>query len=210
GGRLDRPLDHGAHVMTCSTYKSFGGPPGGLVLTNDPAIAKAVARTAYPRMTANYDATRLAALAVAEAEVLTYWDRYAAACLSNASRLAAALAEQGFDVAGEENGFTRTHHVAVDARPLGDGRTAAFRLEPARILLSEIALPWDRPGDPASGMRIGTQEVTRWGLGPEEMDRIAAWMRRVLLDDEDPERVGREVRELRRSFDRVGYCFDTR
>jgi glycine hydroxymethyltransferase len=210
GGRLRRPLDDGAHVMTCSTYKSFGGPPGGLILTNDPAIAEAVSRVAYPRMTANYDTGRLATLAVAEAEVLTHWDRYAEACVTNASHLAGSLAEEGFDVAGKDLGFTRTHHVAVDARSLGGGRTAAFRLEPARILLSEIALPWDQPGDPAGGMRIGTQEVTRWGMGLEEMDRIAAWMRRVLLDGQDPEPIGAEVRDLRRSFDRIGYCFDTR
>jgi glycine hydroxymethyltransferase len=210
GGRFQRPLDEGAQVMTCSTYKSFGGPPGGLVLTNDPTIAEALDRAAYPQMTANYDAARLAALAVAEAEVLTHWDRYAEACLANAARLAAALSDHGFDVVGKDLGFTRSHHVAVDARRLGGGRTAAFRLEPARILLSEIALPWDRPGEPAGGLRMGTQEVTRWGLGPEEMDRIAAWLRRVLLEGEDPERVGPEVWDVRRSFDRVGYCFDTR
>jgi glycine hydroxymethyltransferase len=210
GGRFQRPLDEGAEVMTCSTYKSFGGPPGGLVVTNDPTIAEALDRAAYPRMTANYDAARLAALAVAEAEVMTYWDRYAEVCLASAAHLAAALSDQGFGVVGKDLGFTRSHHVAVDVGSLRGGRTAAFRLEPARILLSEIALPWDRRGQPAGGLRIGTQEVTRWGLGPEEMDRIAEWMRRVLLDGEDPERIAEEVHQLRRSFDRIGYCFDTR
>jgi glycine hydroxymethyltransferase len=70
GRRFQQPLREGADVMTCSTYKSFGGPPGGLVVTNDPETAEAVERAAYPGLTANYDASRLAALAVAEAEVL--------------------------------------------------------------------------------------------------------------------------------------------
>jgi glycine hydroxymethyltransferase len=206
-GRFQRPLEEGVDLLTCSTYKSFGGPPGGLMVTNDPRIAEAVDRATYPRMTANYDANRIAALAVAEAEVLAFWEEYADACLANARRLAEALAAEGFAVAAPEHGFTRSHHVAIDARKLGGGRAAAFRLAPARILLSEIALPWDRPGDTASGMRIGTQEVTRWGLGPGEMDRVASWMRRVLLGGEDVARVADEVRDLRRSFAEVRYCF---
>jgi glycine hydroxymethyltransferase len=206
-GRFQRPLEDGADVLTCSTYKSLGGPPGGLMVTNDLEIARGVDRAAFPRMTANYDANRLAALAVAQAEVLAFWDGYADACLANARRLAEALAAEGFAVAAAEHGFTRSHHVAIDARPLGGGRAAAVRLAPARILLSEIAQPRDRPGEPASGMRIGTQEVTRWGLGPGEMDLVASWMRRVLLDGEDAARVADEVRDLRRSFAEVRYCF---
>lgn len=210
GGRFQRPLSEGADLLTCSTYKSFGGPPGGLVVTDDARIAEAVDRAAFPRMTANYDASRLAALAVAEAEVLAFWDAYADSCLANARALAEALAAEGFDVAASDRGYTQSHHVAVDVSDLRGGRGAARRLEPGRILLSEIALPWDRPGDPASGIRMGTQEVSRWGLGPEEMIRIAAWLRRVLLDGEDPKSVATEVRDLRRSFAEVGYCFATR
>jgi glycine hydroxymethyltransferase len=210
GGTFQRPLDEGADVITCSTYKSFGGPPGGLVLTNDPEIARALDRAAYPQMTANYDAGRLASLAVAEAEVLAFWPEYAEACLANARALAGALAGEGFDVAGAERGFTASHHVAIDARKLDGGEIAARRLEPARILLSQIALPWDRPGRPAGGLRMGTQEVARWGLGPREMERIAIWMRRVLLDGEAADRVAREVVELRRNFAEVRYCFPSR
>jgi glycine hydroxymethyltransferase len=209
-GRFQRPLNEGADLMTCSTYKSFGGPPGGLVLTNDPGIGEAIDRAAYPRMTANYDANRLAALAVAEADVLQFWEAYADACLANARRLAEALSAEGFAVVGAGLGFTRSHHVAVDARGLGGGRRAAVRLEPARILLSEIALPSDRSQDPAGGLRMGTQEVTRWGLGSEEMDRIAGWMRRALIENEDPETIGAEVRDLRASFQTIGYCAESR
>jgi glycine hydroxymethyltransferase len=207
GRQFQRPLEEGADVMTCSTYKSLGGPPGGLIVTNDPGIAEALDGVAYPRMTANYDAGRLASLAVAEAEVLAFWAQYAPACLANAQALAEALSAEGFDVTGAEREFTASHHLAVDAASLGGGEASARRLEPAQILLSQIALPWDRPGDPASGLRMGTQEVSRWGLGPEEMRLVAAWMRRVLLDDESPESVAREVAELREGFAELRYCF---
>ena len=207
GGRFQHPLDEGADVMTCSTYKSFGGPPGGLVITNDPEVAEGLDRAAYPQMTANYDVGRLASLAVAEAEVLAFWPEYAEACLANARALAEALSAHGFNVPGGDRGFTASHHVAVDATELGGGERAARHLEPTGILLSQIALPWDRPGQPAGGLRMGTQEVTRWGLGPEEMARIAAWMRRALLNGEAPEPISREVTELRGTFAELRYCF---
>jgi glycine hydroxymethyltransferase len=196
-------------VMTCSTYKSFGGPPGGLVLTNDPAIAEAVERVAYPGMTANYDASRLASLAIAEAEVLEFWPDYADRCIANARTLAAALSGRGVPVVGSAIGFTSSHHVGLDARTLGSGAAVAARLERASILASAIGLPWDEPGATPSGVRLGTQAVTRWGLGSQEMERIAEWIDAVLLHDAPPEQVTGDVRALRRAFDRVGFCFPT-
>lgn len=207
GRRFQAPLDEGADVMTCSTYKSFGGPPGGLILSAAAEVAEAIDRAAYPGLTANYDASRLPALAVAASEVLEFWSAYADACIANARHFALALADQGFRVVGADVGYTASHHVALDVADLGGGEIVARRLEPARILTSSIRLPWDAPGQPATGVRLGVQEVTRWGFGPAQMEQVARWMRRVLLDGEEPATVANEVAALRRDFRTVRYCF---
>jgi glycine hydroxymethyltransferase len=208
GGRFQRPLADGADVMTCSTYKSFGGPPGALVVSNDPAVAEAIERAAYPGMTANYDASRLASLSIAQAEVLAFWREYAGRCVSNAQALAAAMSAHGIAVVGAAHGSTVSHHVVIDARSFGGGASAARQLEPANILASAIGLPWDEPDAPPSGVRLGTQAVTRWGLGPQEMERVAELIAAVLVYGGDADEVRADVRALRRTFDRVGFCFD--
>jgi glycine hydroxymethyltransferase len=177
-GRFQRPLAEGAQILTFSTYKSFGGPPGGVIATDDEALAERLSEAVFPGLTANYDAGRLAPLAVTAAEIMAGGGAYADACIANARLLAAALAEEGFTVAGADRGFTESHHVAVD---VGDGRAAMARLAEAGIYLSAIGLPWQRPGEPDRGLRIGTQEVTRRGFGEDELRKTAARMADVLL-----------------------------
>ena len=209
GGQFQDPLAEGAHLMTTSTYKTFGGPPGGLVVTNDPEIARRIDHAAYPGMTANFDCARVAAVAVAAAELLEFGPAYAKACIANGQALACALSTEGFDVVAAAYGFTRSHHLAVDVHGLGGGATVAKRLEAAQIILSKFILPRDAGGSPGqmSGLRLGLQEVTRRGLGPTEMPEIARLMRRVILDGDEPSRIGAEVRNLRQRFPGVHYCY---
>jgi glycine hydroxymethyltransferase len=198
-GRFQRPLAEGAQVLTFSTYKSFGGPPGGAIATDDAALAERITAAVYPGLTANYDAGRLAPLAVTAAEILADGGRYADRCIASARALAAALHEEGLAVAGAARGFTDSHHLAVDASGLGGGPAAATRLAAAGIYLSAIGLPWQRVDDPAGdrGLRIGTQEVTRRGFGPAELCLIAAWMADVLVRDADPRPIRAAAAELR-------------
>jgi len=206
GGVFPQPLDHGADVLTMSTYKTFGGPPGGLVLTNDPAIAERLDRIAYPGLTANFDMGRVAALAVAEADLMACGTAYAQRCLENAQVLAAALHSEGFAVVARDRGYTRSHHVAIDARPLGGGTGVSRRLEGVNILTTGIPLPLPPiPGD-YTGLRLGTQEVTRWGMGPAEMGRIARFMARHILHGESAATVRQEVVKMREAFRAIGYC----
>jgi glycine hydroxymethyltransferase len=206
GGAMPSPLDHGADVLTMSTYKSFGGPPGGLVLTNDPSIAERLDRIAFPGLTANSDMGRLAALAVAEADLLVYGRAYARRCVENAQTLAAALRAEGFAVMAESAGYTRSHHVAVDARSLGGGTKVARQLEPANILATGIPLPITAIQGDYNGLRLGTQEVTRWGMGGAEMTHIARLMARHVITREQTEVIGREVIALRDAFRTIGFC----
>ncbi|MEV4249094.1 aminotransferase class I/II-fold pyridoxal phosphate-dependent enzyme [Streptosporangium canum] len=199
GGRFQRPLDEGAHLVTMSTYKSFGGPPGAAVVSRDEDLAHRVSTAAYPGLTANYDASRLAPLAVAAAEHAAAGPAYADRCIANARTLAAALEGEGFTVAASHLGWTVSHHVAVDAAAFGGGDGAARLLAEGGVYLSGIGLPDQAPGEPMRGLRIGTQEVTRRGLGPETMREVATLMRRLLIDGQDPVKVLQDAVALRRS-----------
>jgi len=196
-GRFQRPLAEGAEVLTFSTYKSFGGPPGGVIATDDPELAERISTAVFPGLTANYDAGRLAPLAVTAAEIADDGGAYADRCIAAARTLAAALHEEGFAVAGADRGFTDSHHVAVDAAALGGGRAAMARLAEAGIYLSAIGLPWQAPGEPDRGLRIGTQEVVRRGLGEAELRQVAALMADLLLRDADPRTVRKAVVRIR-------------
>ncbi|MCW2885405.1 MAG: Glycine hydroxymethyltransferase [Streptosporangiaceae bacterium] len=198
---FQRPLIEGAHVLTFSTYKSFGGPPGGCVVTNDERIAREVSAVAYPGMLANYDIGRLGSLAITAAEFADGGADYVGDCLANAGALAHALHEQGFAVAAAARGFTRSHHVALDAGPFGGGALAAVRLAEAGIYLSGIGLPDQPPGEEMRGLRIGTQEVTRRGFTAADLRRVAVLTRRALIDGEPPATVRAEAVALRATVD---------
>jgi glycine hydroxymethyltransferase len=211
GRVFQRPLHEGAHLMTFSTYKSFGGPSGGCVATRDPDLAERVSTVVYPGMLANYDAGRLGALAVTAAELAEHGADYARACVANAQALGAALFERGFDVARHDGVFTRSHHLAVDALPLavdalplGGGDAAAALLGEAGIYLSGIGLPWQRIDEGLRGLRIGTQEITRRGFTPDDQPAIAELARRALIARESPERVRADAVALRRAVNARG------
>lgn len=208
GGEFQQPLAEGAHLMTCSTYKSFGGPAGGLVLTNDSALAERLDRIAYPGLTANFDLARTATLVAAASDILEFGPAYARACIANARTLAAALAAEGLPVHGPAaKVYTLSHHVAVQAAPFGGGTTASRRLEPANILTSGIGLPLPPLENDYNGLRIGTQEITRWGMQPEDMRAIAGLIARVLAKGEDPATIRPEVIGLRHRFQTLQYVF---
>jgi len=116
----------------------------------------------------------------------------------------------GFDMIASDRGYTESHQILVDVRKAGGGKHAASALEQANIILNKNILAWDdvnNPVDP-SGLRIGTQEMTRIGMRESEMQHIAELMKKVVIDRRKPEDVRREVVELRKGFQKVHYCFD--
>lgn len=201
GGCFQDPLGEGAHLVTMSTYKSLGGPAGGLVLTNDAALAERLDRIAYPGLTANFDLARTAALVVALLDTREHGTAYARAMIDNARALGGALAREGLPVVAPAAAFpTRSHHLAIDARPFGGGTTASRRLEPAAILTSGIGLPLPPVEGDQNGIRLGTQEVTRLGMGEAEMAEAARLLADTLLARRPTEAVRRDVLTLRRPF----------
>ena len=117
---------------------------------------------------ANYDASPPRPAGGRRARARALGGEYADQCIANARALAAALAAEGFDVLGAGRGFTESHHVALDVA--GGGTAAALRLAEGNILASEIGIPVD----PAGGIRIGTQAITRQGFVEDDMPAIAA------------------------------------
>ncbi len=201
GKRFQDPLKEGAHLMTMSTYKAFGGPPSGLVLCADEELARRLDAIAFPGMTANFDLGKTASLLMSVLDLLEYGEAYADTCIANAQALAEALEAEGFavyGVAGE--GHTESHHLALHAAPLGGGQAASKRLAKANILLCGIGLPIAPVEGDMNGIRIGTQEITRQGMGGDAMAEIARLMARVWLRGEDADAVRKEVIDFRRPY----------
>jgi len=197
--RFQAPLEEGANLMTFSTYKSFGGPPGGAVAADDPHVAARVSAAVHPGLTANYDAGRFRALHIAAAELLTNGPAYAAGCIDAARALAQALHAEGLHVAGAARGFTESHHVAVALPESMTGEWAVGRLARAGIYLSAARIPG--PDGPVAALRLGTQELVRRGFGADDMGAVAALIARVLAGGEAPEDVRPDVAALRRARD---------
>lgn len=206
GRRFQQPLQEGAHLMTMSTYKALGGPPAGLVLTTEADLAEKLDRIAFPGMTANFDLGKTAALAVSVLDMLEHGEAYADACMANARALGAALEGEGLAVHGVEGrGHTESHHLALPAANLGGGQTASKHLAAANILLCGIGLPLPPVENDLNGIRIGTQEVTRFGMDETAMQQIARLIARVWVNGETPAAVRPEVVAFRQAYQEMRY-----
>jgi glycine hydroxymethyltransferase len=205
GGQFQDPLKEGAAVLTGSGGKTFSGPQSGVMVWNDPQLTRPLGDAVFPALAATHQVNRVAALAAAAAELLAFGAEYMAKIVENAQALAAALDERGVSILGAHKGYTRTHQVIADVRAFGGGLEVAHRLADSNIITNKNLLPddapedWDRP----SGLRIGTTEVTRLGMGPDEMRTIAGLMARALAG----ENVREAARELRAGYQRVHFCF---
>jgi glycine hydroxymethyltransferase len=202
------PLADGAHLMTMSTYKSLGGPPGGLIVTNDPQLAERIEAIAYPGLTANFDAGKTAALAVTMLDWTVAGPAYAAAMASTAIALATELDRIGVEVFATSAGFTRTHQFAVLARAYGGGQRAARQLRRANLLACGIGLPIAEVDGDLNGLRIGTPEIARLGLTAADMPALAAFITRGLDPDLEPADVAKEVSSWRQAFSGVHFTTD--
>ncbi|MEZ5097740.1 MAG: DegT/DnrJ/EryC1/StrS family aminotransferase [Nocardioides sp.] len=212
GGVWPNPLAAGAHLMTMSTYKSLGGPAGGLVLTDDPELAERVSRIAYPGLTANFDAGRVAALAVTLADWLVAGGHYARAMVAAARALAAELGARGVPVHAAERGGTSSHQLAVLAAGYGGGQRASRRLRAAHLLTCGIGLPLPPVDGDLNGLRLGTPEAVRIGLAAADMPELADLVARGLdptATAADLALVGAEVTAFRGRCAGVHFTADT-
>ena len=122
-------------------------------------------------------------------------------------RLAQALHERGLDVLCEPLGFTESHTLVVDVEEHQGGAKVAKALEDANIIVNKNLLPWDSDPVRPSGIRVGSQEVTRLGMKEKDMEGIAELVARVVMKGESPSSVADDVKEFKRGFTKVHYCF---
>jgi glycine hydroxymethyltransferase len=209
GGQFQDPLKEGAAVMTGSAGKTFSGPQSGVMVWNDPELTPLLLDAVFPALAATHQVNRVAALAAAAAELLAFGPEYMQAVVTNARTLAHALQTRGVPVLGSHKGYTRTHQVIADVRQFGGGLDVAHRLAEANLITNKNLLPNDQPGDwdRPSGLRIGTTEVTRLGMGEVEMLAIADMIAGVLVEGRDPAHVQAEAIELRAAHQQIHYCF---
>ena len=179
GGVHPSPLPH-AHVVTNTTHKTLRGPRGGMIMTNDEAIAKKINSAVFPGLQGGPLMHVIAAKAVAFGEALRPdFKTYAAATVENAKVLAATLNERGANLV---SGGTDTHLALVDLTPLGiTGRDADEALERAAITCNKNGIPNDPlPPIKTSGIRVGSPAGTTRGFGPAEFREIGHMIADVL------------------------------
>ncbi|MBB3763933.1 glycine hydroxymethyltransferase [Sphingomicrobium lutaoense] len=178
-GEHPSPLPH-AHVVTTTTHKTLRGPRGGMILTNDDALAKKINSAVFPGLQGGPLMHVIAAKAVAFGEALQpEFKTYSRAVIRNAQVLAARLQERGADLVA---GGTDTHVALVDLRPLGiTGRDADEALERAGITCNKNGVPFDPlPPMKTSGIRVGSPAGTTRGFGEEEFREIGDMVADVL------------------------------
>jgi glycine hydroxymethyltransferase len=179
GGAHPSPFPH-AHVVTTTTHKTLRGPRGGMILTDDPELAKRIDSAVFPGLQGGPLMHVIAAKAVAFGEALRpEFADYATAVVANAQTLAATLAASGLAIV---SGGTDTHLLLVDLRPLRlTGRDAERVLERAGITCNKNGIPFD-PEKPTvtSGIRLGSPAATTRGFGGAEFRQVGLWIAEVL------------------------------
>jgi glycine hydroxymethyltransferase len=209
GKQFQDPLAEGCDILLGSTHKTFFGPQRGVVLANlEDDKWKRIDKLAFPGSLSNHHLFTLPPLLVAAYEMQEFGQAYALQVCANAKTFAAALAKNGFDVQLAEFGYTRSHQVAVDVKKQGGGRDCAEKLEANDIICNYNLLPHDDPKAvmKPSGLRLGVQEMTHWGMKAPEMEEIARFFKECLIDGKT---VKEGVNRFRSRFVEVKYSFDS-
>jgi len=198
--------------VTGSSHKTFPGPQGGFLISDsdDPKMHRRLNNAVFPGTCSSYHLHHVAGKAVALAEFEAFGKDYARDIVRNAKALAESLAERGFDVLAEERGYTASHQVLTrhGDKDSGAGRDAAQMLEKAGIITNMNMLPGDTKALSPSGLRLGVPELTRVGMGADQMDQVAHFFQRALIDGHDLNSVKADVELFKDDYTTVQYCFE--
>jgi glycine hydroxymethyltransferase len=228
-GYFQDPLREGADALSLSCHKTLPGPQTGAVLADREDLIDDLKNAAFPALFSNHHLHNVAGLAVALVEMLQYGKEYHKNVIENAKAFAQALHERGFNVLCEHLGFTESHQIVVDItefeKTMGLGGDIERILEEANIIINRNLLPWDirgasGPGEDKGtakprhymnpgGLRLGTAEVTRLGMGKSEMLDIAEFFKKLIIDRKAPKKIRQDVADFRKNFDEVKYCFQS-
>lgn len=201
GGQFQDPLREGADILQANTHKTLFGPQKGLIVGNNRALMERISYALSNGLVSSQHTASTLALFIALHEAY-YWGRpYATRILENARYLAGALDRRGVPVLAAERGFTRNHMFFIDVRALGSGPVLLERLMRANISANRIV-----GFNHVDTLRIGVQEITRRGYTWDDLDLVAEWLARLLLNNTDPSQVKKEVVELVRTRQTIHYC----
>jgi len=209
-GAFQTPLAEGADVVTGSTHKTFFGTQRGVIAGNIPKdsplrpLWQDIRGRAFPGSTSNHHLGTLLGLLMAAYEMNEFKDAFQDQILRNAKAFARALQSHGIPVEGDKaDGFTETHQVLIRVKPFGPGMEIARRLERNNILTNYQALPDDGTFLESSGIRLGVQEMTRFGLVEKDFDTVAGLMADVIIRDKN---AAEAVARFRQGFRTMGFC----
>ena len=211
GDYFQKPFEEGAEIVTGSTHKTFFGPQRGVVAVNyretdlKYGLWQTIETRAFPGSVSNHHLGTQLGLLMAAYEMNHFKDTYQKAVITNAKSFAKSLKKYGLNVLGDPaNDYTETHQVLVSVG-YGEGAEVANRLENNNIIVNYQATP-DEEGFTASGaLRMGVSEMTRFGFGPAEFDKLACLMADCILRHED---ISEDVARLRGEYTTMHYCFD--
>jgi len=209
GAHFQHPFSEGADIVTGSTHKTFFGPQRGIIASNMADRTRlrplwmAIVRSVFPGDLSNHHLGTLLAMLGACYEMQEHGDAYQRQVLANAKAFASALHDAGVSVEGDPSvGFTETHQVVIR---VGDslGAEVADRLEANNLITNYQALPGDATFSDASGIRMGTQELTRFGMLEDDFCELAELLSSVVLRKSS---CSAEVSALRSRFTQMQFC----
>lgn len=209
-GAFQAPLAEGANLITGSTHKTFFGPQRGMIAGNFPKGSPLrklwidIQGRAFPGSTSNHHLGTLVGLLMSAYEMNTFKEEYQKQVRANAKAFARALKDKNIQVEGDESdGFTETHQVLIRIDSFGNGMDIARRLEDNNIVTNYQALPDDATFLEPSGIRMGVQEMTRFGMIEKDFDTLAGLIAEVVMENRS---VKAQVREYRQNFMEMKYC----
>ena len=209
GPYFQEPFKEGADIVTGSTHKTFFGPQRGLISSNMSEGTKyeelweAIVRRVFPGSVSNHHLGTLVGLLLAAYEMNAYKSDYQKAVIANAKAFARFLKERGLTVEGDSKiGYTETHQVIVRVG-YGKGPMMAERLEENNIIVNYQSAPDDEAFTTASCLRMGVQEMTRFGMREDDFAQLAEYMSQVILKGRP---MAKEISQFRKRFAEMRYC----
>ena len=211
GPFFQQPLKEGADILTASTHKTFFGTQRGLIassMNNDLAtyeLWEKIVRRVFPGSVSNHHLGTLLGLLMAAYEMNIFREEYQRQVITNAKAFASALKECGFRVEGNpQNDYTETHQVIIRFSH-AKGIEAARQLEGNNIIVNYQRLMDDESFTVASGIRMGVQEMSRFGMKESDFQELAHYIGDILLFGKDIPEV---IRKFRGRFTKMKYCLN--
>jgi len=209
-GVFQEPFVEGADLVTGSTHKTYFGPQRGVIAGNiapDGPMKNLwadIKARAFPGSTSNHHLGTLLALLMAAYEMNAFKKEFQDAVRARAKAFAASLKAQDVTVEGDPaDGYTETHQVIIRVKSHGPGMEIARRLEDNNIVTNYQALPDDETFLDSSGIRMGVQEMTRFGMTEPDFDVVAGFIADCVIRNKP---VKDAVKAFRGRFLEMKYC----